>query len=150
MYIPSFPKYLSIYILTKSEFISSCSQPAVGSNIVQITHTTFFVNVKKNGCRQPFWISKNHFPSHFLPFQIDTTIFILWICLQNGCRRPFWMSEIHLWSHFSPFQIDRSSWMSEIHFRSHFWSFWMSKMAGGYFGWDDNVIYRTCPRYLDE
>ena len=39
------------YILTKSEFISSCIRPAVGSNIVQITRTTFFVNVfKKNGC----------------------------------------------------------------------------------------------------
>ena len=44
MYISSFPTYLSvcIYILTKSEFISSCSRPAVGSNIVQITHTNFF------------------------------------------------------------------------------------------------------------
>ena len=37
--------YKCIYILTKSEFISSCSGPAVGSNIVQITRTTFFVNV---------------------------------------------------------------------------------------------------------
>ena len=30
MYIPSFPTYLSVYILTKSEFISSCIRPAVG------------------------------------------------------------------------------------------------------------------------
>ena len=36
---------LYVYILTKSEFISSCSRPAVGSNIVQITCATFFVNV---------------------------------------------------------------------------------------------------------
>ena len=62
MYIPSFPTYLSVYILTKSEFISSCSQPAVGSNIVQITRSTFFVNV--------------FFKNHFLPFQINTKIFI--------------------------------------------------------------------------
>ena len=34
-----------IYILTKSEFLSSCSRPAVGLNIVQITCATFFVNV---------------------------------------------------------------------------------------------------------
>ena len=34
-----------IYILTKSEFVSSSSRPAVGSNIVQITRATFFVNV---------------------------------------------------------------------------------------------------------
>ena len=45
MYIPSFPTYLSVYILTKSEFISSCIHPAVGSNIVQITCSAFFVNV---------------------------------------------------------------------------------------------------------
>ena len=33
------------YILTKSEFISSCNRPAVRLNIVQITRATFFVNV---------------------------------------------------------------------------------------------------------
>ena len=85
-------------------------------------------------------MSKNHFVSHFLPFQINTTIF-------------------HFWSHFWPFQINtqlflifftkwllsaildvRSSfwitflaildqyrffifWMSENHFRSHFYPF---------------------------
>ena len=48
-------------------------------------------------------MSKNNFVSHFLPFQINTTIFILWIFLQNGCRRPFWMSENHFRSHFWPF-----------------------------------------------
>ena len=37
--------HVYIYILTKSEFISSCSWPAVGSNIAQITRTTFLVNV---------------------------------------------------------------------------------------------------------
>ena len=41
MYIP----YVCVYILTKSEFITSCSRPAGGSNIVQITRATFFVNV---------------------------------------------------------------------------------------------------------
>ena len=40
MYIPSFPTYLSVYILTKSEFIL---RPAVSSNIVQITCSTLFV-----------------------------------------------------------------------------------------------------------
>ena len=47
MCIPLFPTYIYVYILTKSEFISSCSRPAVGWNIVQR--------------RQPFWMSKNHF-----------------------------------------------------------------------------------------
>ena len=40
--------------------------------------------------RRPFWMSENHFGSHFWPFQID---------------RPFWMSEIHFRWHFWPFQI---------------------------------------------
>ena len=35
--------------------------------------------------RRPFWMSENHFRSHYWPFQID---------------RPFWMSEIHFWWHF--------------------------------------------------
>ena len=40
-----FMKCLILLYLAKSEFISSCSRPAVGSNIVQITRATFFVNV---------------------------------------------------------------------------------------------------------
>ena len=48
-------------------------------------------------------MSKNH----FLPFQINTTIFILVnFFIQNGCRRPFWMSETHFRWHFWPFYID--------------------------------------------
>ena len=39
--------YIYIYILTKSEFISSCRRPAVGSNIVQFTCANFFVNAFK-------------------------------------------------------------------------------------------------------
>ena len=31
-----------------------------------------------------------------LPFQINTTIFILWIFLQNGCRRPSHLWPFHL------------------------------------------------------
>ena len=74
-------------------------------------------------------------------------------------RRPFWMSENHFGSHFCPFQFDRPFWMSEIHFRWDFWPFqihtehylFFDKMtAGGHFGWDDNVNYRTRPIYLDE
>ena len=36
-----FPTYMSVYILTKSECISSCIRPAVGLNIVQITRSIF-------------------------------------------------------------------------------------------------------------
>ena len=43
--VPNIAVCMYTYILTKSEFISSCSRPAVGSNIVQITRVTLFVNV---------------------------------------------------------------------------------------------------------
>ena len=36
----------------------------------------FFLNLQ-NGCRWPFWMSENHFRSHFWPFQIDTQLFFL-------------------------------------------------------------------------
>ena len=121
--VPNIAVCMYIYIYTKSEFISSCSRPAVGSNIVQITRATFFF------FKCPFL--KMAFVSHFLPFQINTTIFIFvnffykmaagghfgcpkitfdrisghfrsirnfnfkFFLVQNGCRRPFWMSEIH-------------------------------------------------------
>ena len=61
-----------------------------------------FIFFSQNGCRRPFWMTKNPFRSHFSPFQINTQLFFP----QNGCRRPFWMTENHLWSHFSPFQIN--------------------------------------------
>ena len=32
----------------------------------------------QNGCRRPFWMSENHFRSHFYPFHIDTQLLISW------------------------------------------------------------------------
>ena len=59
--------------------------------------------------RRPFWMSENHFGSHFWPFQID---------------RPFWMSEMHFRWHF---------WLFQIHAELFFLIF--DKMAaGGHFG----------------
>ena len=46
----------------------------------------------QNGCQRPFWMTENHFLSHFSPFQINTQLFFS----QNGCQRPYWMTEIHL------------------------------------------------------
>ena len=61
---------------------------------------------------------------------------------QNGRRRPFWMSENNFRSQFLPFQIDTQLF---------FFLKLLDKMAaGGHFGLDDNVSYRTRPRYLDE
>ena len=50
----------------------------------------------------PFWMTENHFWSHFSPFQINTQLFLS----QNGCRRPFWMTENNFRSHFWLFQIN--------------------------------------------
>ena len=61
---------------------------------------------------------------------------------QNGRRRPFWMSENNFRSQFLPFQID-----TQLFF---FLKFLDKMAAGGHFGLDDNVSYRTRPRYLDE
>ena len=61
---------------------------------------------------------------------------------QNGRRRPFWMSENNFLSLFLPFQID-----TQLFF---FLKFLDKMAAGGHFGLDDNVSYRTRPRYLDE
>ena len=52
----------------------------------------------------PFWMTKNHFRSHFLPFQINTQLFFIVFFSQNDCRRPSWMTENHFRWHFSPFQ----------------------------------------------
>ena len=37
----------------------------------------FFFFLAQNGCRRPFWITENHFRSHFWPFQINTQLFFL-------------------------------------------------------------------------
>ena len=52
--------------------------------------------------RRPFWMSENHFRSHFWPFLID---------------RPYWMSKIHFRWHFWPFQIH-----ADLHSFFKFWT----------------------------
>ena len=67
----------------------------------------------QNGHRRPFWMTKNHFRSHFSPFQINTQLFFLnffskWppAAILEFPFGPFWMTENHFRSHFSPFQIN--------------------------------------------
>ena len=75
----------------------------------------------QNGCRRPFWMTENHFLSHFSPFQINTQ---LWLFLKSSfqintqlylffTKWPFWMTENHFWSHFSPFQINTQLFFSK-------------------------------------
>ena len=72
----------------------------------------------QNGCRQPFWMTENHFWSHYSPFQINTQLFFQFF-FQNGRRRPLWKSDL---GHFGwpKITFDRIS----RHFRSiHNFSF---------------------------
>ena len=41
----------------------------------------------------PFWMTENHFRSHFSPFQINTQLFFDFF-FQNGRKRPFWKSDL--------------------------------------------------------
>ena len=58
----------------------------------------------------PYWMTENHFRSHFSPLQMNTQLFFLKFVSQNGCWQPFWMTENHFRSHFSPFQINTQLW----------------------------------------
>ena len=42
--------------------------------IISDQYATFF---SQNGCRRPFWMTENHFRSHFSPFQINTQLLFL-------------------------------------------------------------------------
>ena len=53
----------------------------------------------QNGCRWPFWMTENHFQSHFSSFQINTQLF--YFCSQNGCQRPFWITKNHFFDRIS-------------------------------------------------
>ena len=94
----------------------------------------------QNGCRWPFWMSENHFRSHFFwPFQIDTQLYFLCEIFDKmaavghfGCPK---FTLHHISVHFRSIQIfyffyifftkwlPVAIWMSENHFRSHFWPF---------------------------
>ena len=65
-----------------------------------------------------------------------------WGKVTKSGEKPFWMSENNFRSQFLPFQID-----TQLFF---FLKFLDKMAAGGHFGLDDNVSYRTRPRYLDE
>ena len=74
-----------------------------------------FFFLSQNGCRRSFWMTKNHFRSHFMPFQINTQL--SFFSSQNGCRRPFWMTEKHFRSLFSPFQINTQLYVLKVFFK---------------------------------
>ena len=68
-------------------------------------YATFF---SQNGWRRPFWMTENHFRSHFSTFQTNTQLLLFWFFSQN----------------FSPFQIN-----TQLVFFSTKW------LPAGHFGW---------------
>ena len=109
-------------------------------------YTTFiFMIFPQNGCRRPFWITENHFRSHFSPFQINTqkknhfrmhfspfqinTQLFCWFFFQNGCWRPFWKSDL------GNFEWPKITFECiSLHFRSIRNFFFFKMVAGGHFG----------------
>ena len=111
----------------------------------------------QNGCWRPFWMTENHFWSHFSPFQINTqlfffftkwlpaailddrkSLFIAFLAIsyqyatliffsQNGCWRPFWITENNFWMHFSPFQINTQLLFYFIFLNGCRRPFWMTE-----------------------
>ena len=135
--VPIIAVCMYIYILTKGEFISSCSRPAISSNIVQITRATFFVNVFKE--KWP--------PVAILDVKIS--LCIAFLTISDQYHNFYFVNLVYKMAaggHFGCPKITfgrisgnfrsirnfffklqngrrRPSWMSEIHFRSHFWPF---------------------------
>ena len=63
-----FTKWLPAAILDDRKSLS------VAFLAISDQYGTFF---SQNGCRRPFWMTENHFRSHFSPFQINTQFLFL-------------------------------------------------------------------------
>ena len=50
----------------------------ISRHLYQYATSNFFEFCSQNGRRQPFWMTENHFRSHFSPFQINTQL-LFWI-----------------------------------------------------------------------
>ena len=115
--------------------------------------TNFTKKISQMASAGPFWMTENHFWSHFSPFQINTLLYYFGNLSQNVHRRPFWMTENHFRLYFSPFQINtlplffrkfchkmsRRPFWTENDFRLHFPPFFWTKIhktgVGRHFGW---------------
>ena len=82
-----------------------------------------FLFFSQNGCRRPFWMTENHFRSHFWPFHINTQLLFFW----------FFFHKMAAGGHFGwpKITFDRIS----RHFRSIHNFFFHKMTAGGHFGW---------------
>ena len=117
------------YILTKIEFISSCSRPAVGSNIVQITRATASSHFE---CPKiTLYRISYHFRSipQFLFLWIFFTKWLPKFTFDGICGH---FRSIRNFFFFFNFNFNFCKMAAGGHFgcpsnnfRSHFWPFWM-------------------------
>ena len=114
------PKWLPAAILDDRKSLS------ITFLAISDQYATFFLICSQNGCRRPFWMTENHFRSHFSPFQINMQLLLFLICSQNGCRRPFWMTENH-------FRCISRHYRSIHNF--YVLDFFHKMPASGHFGW---------------
>ena len=86
----------------------------------------------QNGCRRPFWMTENHFRSHFSPFQINGNCLYLVHKMAPGGHfgwpkitfdrivRHFRSIRNFFFHKMAAASWLQSVWMTENHFRSHF------------------------------
>ena len=85
----------------------------------------------QNGCRRPFWMTENHFWSHFSPFQININFcFTKWLpATILDDRKSISIAFLAISDQYTTFFICfdffftkwlRPFWMTENHFWSHF------------------------------
>ena len=68
----------------------------IGFLAISDQYATFF---SAKWPRRPFWMTENHFWSHFSPFRSIHNIYTTFFSRYDPWR-PFWMTENHFWSHF--------------------------------------------------
>ena len=83
----------------------------------------FFLDFVQYGCRWPYWMSENHFRSHFWPFQIDTQLYFFWKFLTK------WLPSAIL-------DVRNSLWITFLAIldQYRFFIFFYKMAAGGHFG----------------
>ena len=132
--------YLFIFIIWLSVAIlddrKSLSIAFLAISDQYATFIFIFFIFSQNGCRRPFWMTENHFRSHFSPFQINAQLFffftkwlpvailddrkslsIVFLAISDQYATFFfltkWRPAAILEVRFGPF------WMIKNHFRSH-------------------------------
>ena len=70
----------------------------------------------QNGCRRPFWMTENHFWSHFWPFQINTQLFLMFFTkwLPSAIldvRNSLWITFLAILDQYRFFRFFFTKWL---------------------------------------